>query len=368
MKNFTSESVCAGHPDKIADQISDAIVDAALNQDSNSRVAVETLVTKNRVVLAGEVSTQAKINYKQVVRRVVHELGYTNPEWEFDYRAPISVYIQEQSPHIAQGVDSGGAGDQGIMFGYATNETGSFLPLPIDLAHRLSERLDYVREQGDVNFLRPDGKVQVRVDYEQKLPKQLHTLIVAVPHDPEVSKSQLRESLIRQVINPVLEDYQDLIDLNYQKLIINGTGTWHIGGPASDSGLTGRKIIVDTYGGFARHGGGAFSGKDPSKVDRSGAYACRYLAKNIVAAGLADQCEVRIAYVIGKPRPIALDIETFGTQRKSAKVIRDYTKSLLDLSVRGIIEGLELQQPLYQSTARYGHFGREGFPWECIAD
>ncbi len=363
--HFTSESVASGHPDKICDQISDAIVDAAISQYPRSRVAVETLVTVNRIVLAGEVTTPKKLPYEKIARGVIKSLGYTNGIYNFSYTSPMSVYIHEQSPDIAAGVDTGGAGDQGMMFGYATDETKEYMPMPILLAHRLCERMDFVRERKIIPFLRPDGKSEVKVVYENGRPKSVERVVLAVPHDPKVTNAQLKVLLYRHVVVPVLRKY-GLKPPGPEHLVVNGTGKWEIGGPASDTGVTGRKIIVDTYGAFARHGGGAFSGKDPTKVDRSGAYAARYIAKNIVAAKLAKRAEVRVAYVIGHREPLARAVECFGTERKSMKVIEDFAWSLLDLSVAGIIEGLKLRRPLYRQTARYGHFGRNGFPWEKI--
>ncbi|MBU2459929.1 methionine adenosyltransferase [Patescibacteria group bacterium] len=363
---FTSESVAAGHPDKICDQISDAVVDEALRIDPRSRVAVETLVTTDRIVMAGEVTCPKKINYRLLARSVVKSLGYTKSVYCFTYRSPISVYIHEQSPDIAAGVDNGGAGDQGMMFGYATQETPEYMPLPIVLAHRLVEHMDRMRETGKMPYLRPDGKSEVNVVYTNGKPVLVETIVLAVPHDPDIKNNEVKADLIRHVVRPVLELYRLALP-NKTNIIFNGTGKWEIGGPASDTGVTGRKIIVDTYGAFARHGGGCFSGKDPTKVDRSGAYACRYIAKNIIAAGLADRCEVRVAYVIGKREPIAKDIDCFGTEKKPIRAITSYAWNLLDLSVPGILEGLNLRRPIYRETARYGHFGRDSFPWERIA-
>jgi len=364
LNNFTSESVAAGHPDKICDQISDAIVDAALTIDTHSRVAVETLVTTNCIVLAGEVTCPGHINYAAIARSVIKDLGYTKPIYRFTQQSPISIYIHQQSPDIAQGVDDGGAGDQGMMFGFACNQTPEYMPLPITLAHRLVQAIDQARINRTIPYLRPDGKAEVCVDYKNGKPYQVSTIVLAVPHDPAITNSHLSADLKNHVIKPILSHYP-LLSTHYS-LIVNGTGKWEIGGPSSDTGVTGRKIIVDTYGGWARHGGGAFSGKDPSKVDRSGAYATRFLAKNIVAHGLADQCEVRVAYVIGQENPVAVDIETFGTHKKSIKVIRDFANQLLDLRVPSILETLNLRQPVYRPTATYGHFGRDNFPWEQI--
>ena len=363
--HFTSESVAAGHPDKICDQISDAIVDAAISLYPTSRVAVETLVTINRVVLAGEVTTPKKLDYERIARRVIKSLGYTRDMFDFSYRSPISVYIHDQSPDIAIGADAGGAGDQGMMFGYASDETPQFMPLPIILAHQLVERMDEVRERRILRDLRPDGKSEVKVLYENGKPKLVERIVLAVPHNPRVTNAQLSKQLFHHVVKPVLRRFK-LKPPQITDLIVNGTGKWEIGGPASDTGVTGRKIIVDTYGAFARHGGGCFSGKDPTKVDRSAAYAARYIAKNVVAAGLAKRAEVRISYVIGHREPLGKAIECFGTEKKSMKVIEDFAWRLLDLSVGGIIDGLKLRRPMYQKTAAYGHFGRDGFPWETV--
>lgn len=360
---FTSESVAAGHPDKICDQISDAVVDAALTAYPKSRVAVETLVTANRVVMAGEVTCPTKLAYGTIARRVVRSLGYTKTLYGFSDHSPVSVYIHQQSPDISAGVDSGGAGDQGMMFGYATRETPEFMPMPIILSHRLMARLDEVREQRLIPYLRPDGKSEVKVRYESGWPVAVERVVIAVPHDPSKTNRELKHDLKRHVITPVLSAYHFKVPRN---IVVNGTGLWHIGGPASDTGVTGRKIIVDTYGAFARHGGGCFSGKDPTKVDRSAAYACRYVAKNIVAAGLADRVEVRVAYVIGHRHPITRDIETFGTEKKGKHVVEDFAWHLLDMSVPAILTKLNLRRPIYRETARYGHFGRDGFPWEEV--
>lgn len=363
--HFTSESVASGHPDKICDQISDAIVDAALRVDPLARVAVETLVTTNRIVLAGEVTCTKKLEYEKIARNVIKSLGYTKKAYNFSYKSPISIYIHEQSRDIAVGVDDGGAGDQGMMFGYATNETPEYMPLPLVLAHRLVERMDQLREKKVLAYLRPDGKSEVKIVYENGKPTSVDQIVIAVPHDPKISNKKLKADLYKKVVVPICNVYK-MTPPNITSVIVNGTGKWDIGGPSSDTGVTGRKIIVDTYGAFARHGGGAFSGKDPTKVDRSGAYAARYIAKNIVAKGLADRAEVRVAYVIGQREPLAKAIETFGTEKRSLEEIENFAWSLLDLSVTGIIKGLNLRRPIYQQTARYGHFGRNGFPWENV--
>jgi S-adenosylmethionine synthetase len=362
---FTSESVSAGHPDKVCDQISDAIVDAVYAQDPFGRVAVEALATKNQMVLAGEVTANADVDFAAVARDVIRSLGYTDDHFEFNDRSDVIVRIHQQSPEIAVGVDSGGAGDQGMMFGYAARETPELMPLPIALAHRLTEAMDQARVSGVLPFLRPDGKSQVTVAYDGLRPVEVTKVVLAVPHDPSISNDDLSTALFEKVVEPTLRAYGFFI--HPANLIVNGTGVWHAGGPASDTGLTGRKIVVDGYGGMARVGGGAFSGKDPTKVDRSGAYAARYLAKNIVAAGLADRCEVQLAYVIGHPTPIARAVETFGSATVSLDEIEDHAWKLLDLSVKGIIAGLNLRQPIYRRTAAYGHFGRDGFPWEQVA-
>jgi len=360
MKNtFTSESVCAGHPDKICDQVSDAILDEAFKVDKYSRVAVETLVTKNFLAMAGEVTTKAKLNYKKIAQQVVRDLGYTIPVLNFSEKSEIIVKIHTQSPEIAVGVDNLGAGDQGMMFGYASRETKELMPLPIMLAHRLAMGIDKLRETRHLPYLRPDGKTQVTVGYEKNIPKTIENVVLAVPHDEKIKLSQVKEDLFNLLVTPILKEYG--YKIKRDQLIVNGTGVWHIGGPASDTGVTGRKIIVDTYGGMARQGGGAFSGKDPTKVDRSAAYAARYLAKK-----LADRCEVRLAYFIGAKKPVMQEAETFGTEKKSAKIINSFVAKLLDTSLKGIIAGLNLRRPIYFKTASYGHFGRDIFPWEKI--
>ena len=361
---FTSESVCSGHPDKICDQVSDAVLDAALAKDKNARVAVETLVTKNYCVMAGEVTTKASLDYKKIASSVIKKLGYTLPLLQFTNKTPIITKIHTQSPEIAAGVDELGAGDQGMMFGYACTETGEYMPLPIALAHKLAETIDLMRVTKKIPYLRPDGKTQATIIYEGGLPKSVETLVLAVPHEENINLQTVKKDLMKYVVLPVLATYK--LRIKESQVVVNGTGIWHIGGPASDTGVTGRKIVVDTYGGMARVGGGAFSGKDPTKVDRSGAYAARYIAKNIVAAGLADRCEVRLAYFIGAKKPLMQEVDTFGTEKKSQKVIRDFMETLLDTSVQGILETLNLRRPLYFKTASYGHFGRAEFPWERI--
>lgn len=361
---FASESVCAGHPDKVADAISDAVVDAVLAQDPHGRTAVETLVAHDRIVLAGEINTSAKVDAEAIAREEIKRLGYTHPEWGFSHESPIENYLHQQSAEIAVGVDDFGAGDQGLMFGYATNETPEYLPLPITLAHALARAIDTAREDGTLTHLRPDGKAQVVVRYEDDKPVAVEHVTIAVPHDEKVSLEQVREDVYQTIIQPVLERYGYAIDA--ENIVVNGTGVWYTPGPSSDSGLTGRKIVVDGYGGFARVGGGAFSGKDPSKVDRSGAYAARYIAKNIVAAGLADRVEVALAYYIGAKEPVNFTIDTFGTGKKPLTEITQYARELLTPSVKEIIEKLDLKRPIYRQTAAYGHFGKENLPWEAV--
>jgi len=364
MHTFTSESVCAGHPDKICDQVSDAILDEAFKVDKYSRVAVETMVTKDFIAMAGEVTTKAKLNYKKIAQGVIKKLGYTITALNFSEKSEMVVKIHTQSPEIAVGVDNLGAGDQGMMFGYASHETKEFMPLPIMLAHRLAMGIDNLRETKRLPYLRPDGKTQVTVGYEKNIPKTIENVVLAVPHSEKIKLEEVKNDLYQLLVVPILANYGFHIDI--KRLIVNGTGIWHIGGPASDTGVTGRKIIVDTYGGMARQGGGAFSGKDPTKVDRSAAYAARYLAKNIIANKLADRCEVRLAYFIGAKKPVMQETETFGTEKKSIKIINSFAEKLLDTSLTGIIKGLDLRRSIYFRTAAYGHFGRDIFPWEKI--
>jgi S-adenosylmethionine synthetase len=359
---FTSESVCAGHPDKICDQISDAVVDAALEADSRSRVAVETLVTTYRVVLAGEVTCKQQLDYKRLAKRVIHELGYTKQEYGFTDQSPVEVYIHEQSPDISMGVDEGGAGDQGLMFGYACNQTKELMPLPIVLAHAMAKGMDELKQK--YLWLRPDGKTQVTVRYEGRKPVGVEKVVLAVPTESQISNRELKEVLTGELVNSIMAEYG--FKIKPDQVVVNGTGKWEIGGPASDTGVTGRKIIVDTYGGWARHGGGCFSGKDPTKVDRSGAYAARWVAKNVVAQGLADECEIQVAYVIGQVAPVSVLIETFGTGKKSERLIRQFVNSLTSFKVGEILEKLDLRKPIFTPTATYGHFGREGVSWEEI--
>ncbi len=361
---FTSESVCSGHPDKICDAISDAIVDAVLLNDPQGRVAVETLVTEEKIVLAGEVRTTTVVDFEKIARKVIKNLGYTDKRFKFTDKSPIDIAIHHQSSEIAIGVDDEGAGDQGMMFGFACNETPELMPLPITLSHRLAERIDTVRIKKVLPYLRPDGKTQVGILYKNGKPKKVTSVVIAVPHDEKISLEQVKKDVYKKIVTPILKKYG--FSFLEKDLIVNGTGAWHIGGPSSDTGVTGRKIVVDGYGGFARVGGGAFSGKDPTKVDRSGAYAARYLAKNVVAKKYADSCEVRLAYAIGHKKPLMLDIETFGTERVEKGKILHYMDTLLDTSVKGILDGLKLQRPLYAKTAAYGNFGRSAFPWEKI--
>ncbi len=362
---FTSESVCAGHPDKICDQISDAIVDGVLSQDPYGKVAIETLATYNKVVIVGEITANASIHARQIAKREIKRLGYTNPLFHFSDKSPIQVFIHAQSPEIAVGVEPKGAGDQGMMFGFACNDTKERMPLPIMLAHRLAQRIDETREKRILPYLRPDGKTQVTVAYKNGVPVAVQHVVIALPHKETVSLEEVTHDVYHTIVTPVLASYGFAIEKS--SLIVNGTGIWHIGGPSVDSGLTGRKIVVDTYGGYARVGGGCFSGKDPTKVDRSGAYAARFLAKNIVAHQLADKAEVRLAYFIGAKKPLMQEIETFGTEKVSQKVLQDFCRKILTTSVEGILEGLDLQKPIYLPTACYGHFGRDQFPWERIS-
>lgn len=361
---FTSESVCSGHPDKICDAISDAVVDAVLTQDRFGHVACEVLAGFNRVVISGEITAHAKVDYEQVARDQIKRLGYTDPTYDFSHKSSIEVHIHEQSPEIGVGVDKKGAGDQGMMFGYACRETTCLMPLPITIAHALTKRMDQAREEKIVKYLRPDGKSQVTVEYRDGKPYKVTQVVIAIPHEESVNLNKVTDDIYQSVVIPVLDVYG--FKIKKDQIIVNGTGVWHHGGPAADCGLTGRKIVVDGYGGYARVGGGAFSGKDPTKVDRSGAYAARFLAKNIVAAKLADKAEVRLAYFIGARKPTMQDVETFGTNKKSHKVILSFMNKILDTSVSGILKGLDLQRPIYLPTAAYGHFGRDEFPWEKI--
>lgn len=382
LRQFTSESVTEGHPDKICDQISDAILDAMLTEDPNARVAVETMVTTGLVHVAGEVSTTGYVEIPAIVRKTVLGIGYNSSSIGFDGSScGVSVSIGQQSPDIAQGVDSGlevrdggskdpyesqGAGDQGLMFGYASNETSNYMPTAIAIAHKLSEKLSAVRKTGVVDFLRPDGKTQVTIGYEGSTPRTVEAIVVSSQHDEDVSQSEIHAAIRDQVVNPILNDSG--LDFSNVKLFINPTGKFVIGGPQGDAGLTGRKIIVDTYGGASRHGGGAFSGKDPSKVDRSAAYALRWVAKNVVASGAADRAEVQVAYAIGVANPVGVYLETFGTEKVDTSLIEKAIKDIFDLRPRAIVESLDLLRPIYSKTAAYGHFGRElpEFTWEKL--
>jgi S-adenosylmethionine synthetase len=362
---FTSESVTEGHPDKIADQISDAVLDAVLAQDATGRVACETLVTTGLVVIAGEITTTARVDFAKVARETIREIGYTRAKYGFDCdTCSVLSALGTQSPDIAMGVDTGGAGDQGLMFGFACNETSELMPLPIQLAHKLSRSLTEARKSGDLPYLRPDGKSQVSVEYRDGRPFRVDAVVISSQHDPSVTNEQLRAEIRERVINHTIS--QELLDQE-TKYHINPTGRFVTGGPQGDAGLTGRKIIVDTYGGYAPHGGGAFSGKDPTKVDRSAAYMARYAAKNIVAAGLADKCLVQLAYAIGVSDPVSVLVDTRGTSRISEGALATLIREHFRLTPRGIIEDLNLRRPIYKETAAYGHFGRdeEGFSWEA---
>ncbi len=362
---FTSESVTEGHPDKIADQISDAILDACFEQDPYSRVACETLTATGLVVIAGEITTKAYVDFQTLVRGVIASIGYDNALYGFDSNTcAVISSINKQSGDIALGVDTGGAGDQGMMFGYATNETPEFMPAPISLAHKLTMRLAEVRKSGLLPYLRPDGKSQVTVEYDENMkPYRVDAVVISTQHAETISTEELRADILKHIIQATIP--AELLDVD-TKYHINPTGRFVIGGPMGDTGLTGRKIIVDTYGGMGRHGGGAFSGKDPTKVDRSAAYMARYIAKNVVAAGLADRCEVQLAYAIGVAEPVSILVETFGTGRVSNENIQELIRANFQLTPRGIIDSLKLRRPIYRKTAAYGHFGRDDrdFTWE----
>ncbi len=378
-KLFTSESVTEGHPDKICDQISDAVLDEVLRQDPMGRVACETLVTTGLVVVAGEISTSCYIDIQKIVRKTIHDIGYTRAKYGFDAETcGVVVALDEQSSDIALGVDESleskhgqtenkslGAGDQGLMFGFACDETDSYMPTPIYLSHKLAKRLSEVRKQKIVDYLRPDGKTQVTVEYQKDIPKRIDTIVISTQHNPTVEQDQIKRDMIDHVIKPTIDE--KLLDEN-TKIYVNPTGKFVIGGPKGDAGVTGRKIIVDTYGGFSRHGGGAFSGKDPTKVDRSASYAARYVAKNIVAAGIAKKCEIELSYAIGIAKPISIFVETFGTGIIPDEKIIALVEKHFDLTPSGIIRDLDLRRPIYKDCASYGHFGRDDLdlPWERL--
>jgi len=369
---FTSESVGEGHPDKLCDQVSDAILDACLKEDPRSRVACETYASTSLVLVGGEITTETFVDFQEIVRNVAKEIGYTNPDYGLDYNSmAVLDMIHSQSPDISQGVSGTGleiyhgqqgAGDQGMMFGFACNETEELMPLPITLAHKLLIHATKLRKDKTIKWLRPDSKSQVTIEYEGYKPLRIDAVVISHQHDPDVAYKEIESTIIEMIIKPVLEP-TGLLDKD-TKYYINPTGRFVVGGPFGDTGLTGRKIIVDTYGGMGRHGGGAFSGKDPSKVDRSAAYAARYVAKNVVAAGLAERCEIQLAYAIGVPFPVSIMVDTFGTAKEDERRITEGIKKVFDLSPAGIIKTLNLQRPIYQKTASYGHFGRSEFPWE----
>ena len=363
---FTSESVTEGHPDKLCDYISDTILDECLKQDENSRVAIETFAANNNITIAGQLTTNAVIDVEKIVRERIKEIGYDNSQTDMDYRTcNINIDIEKQSPDIALGVDIGGAGDQGIMFGFACDETENLMPYAIDMAHKLSRKLTEVRKEGIVPFLRPDGKTQVTVEYENEKPKRIETILVSTQHLDNVTTDDVRQAIIENVINMVIPS--NMIDDN-TKIYVNPTGRFVIGGPLGDTGLTGRKIIVDTYGGYARHGGGCFSGKDASKVDRSAAYMLRHIAKNIVANGYAKRCEIQVSYAIGMKEPLSIYVNTYGTSTKSEEELVELIKNKFDLTPAGIIKYLNLKEAIYTKTTNYGHFGKENLPWEKIVE
>ncbi len=367
---FTSESVTEGHPDKVADQISDAVLDAVLEEDSEARVACETLVSTGLVVLAGEITTQAAVRYAEIARNTIAEIGYDREDYGFSYRScAVLVSIGEQSPDIGLGVDTGGAGDQGMMFGYACAETDALMPLPVSLAHGLTRRLAEVRKDGTLPWLRPDGKAQVTVEYGDHGPERIRTVVVSAQHDPGLSAEDIESAIVEHVVGPVMPD--ELYEASVVKHHVNPTGRFVIGGPLGDAGVTGRKIIVDTYGGVGSHGGGAFSGKDPSKVDRSASYAARWVAKNLVASGLAQEAEIQLAYAIGLERPVSVMVNSFGTGQVPDSSLQAAVRDVFDLRPREIISALGLKKPIFRRTATYGHFGREpaedgGFSWERL--
>ena len=361
---FTSESVTEGHPDKLCDYISDSILDACLEQDENSRVAVETFAANNNITIAGQITTSAEIDVEKIVRNTIKEIGFDNAGVDMDYRTcNINVDISKQSPDIAMGVDVGGAGDQGIMFGYACDETENYMPYAINMAHKLSKKVSEVRRTKEIPYLRPDAKTQVTVEYENDVPKRIETILISTQHNDGIEQEKIKNDLIQKVIKKVIPE--NMIDEN-TKIYVNPTGRFVIGGPLGDTGLTGRKIIVDTYGGYARHGGGCFSGKDASKVDRSAAYMLRHIAKNIVANGYAKRCEIQVAYAIGMKEPLSIYVNTFGTGVKSDEEIVSLIKEKFDLTPAGIINYLDLKKPIYKKTTNYGHFGKEELSWERI--
>lgn len=361
---FTSESVTEGHPDKLCDYISDSILDECLKQDKNSRVAVETFASKDNITIAGQITSNSEFNIEKLTREIIKKIGYDNSKTDIDYRTcNIYTNITKQSSDIALGVDTGGAGDQGMMFGYASNETENYMPYAISVAHRLSQRLTEVRRNGELSYLRPDGKTQVTVEYEDDKPIRIETILISTQHTENADITQLKKDIIEKVINKIVD--HNMIDEN-TKIYINPTGRFVIGGPLGDTGLTGRKIIVDTYGGYSRHGGGAFSGKDPSKVDRSAAYMLRHIAKNIVANGYADKCEIQISYAIGLKEPISINVNTFGTSKRTDNDLVQLIREKFDLTPEGIINYLDLKNIKYTETTNYGHFGKDKLPWEKI--
>ena len=361
---FTSESVTEGHPDKLCDTISDCILDECLKQDEDSRVAVETFASGNEITIAGQITSKVEMDIDKLVRKTIEEIGYNDEKTGMDYRTcKIHINITKQSPDIALGVDVGGAGDQGIMFGYASDETPNYMPYAIYMAHKLSKKLTEVRKNNEISYLKPDGKTQVTVEYENDKPKRIETILISTQHKEEVSQETLKKDIKEKIIAKVIP--QNMID-EKTKIYINPTGRFVIGGPLGDTGLTGRKIIVDTYGGYSKHGGGAFSGKDASKVDRSATYMLRHIAKNIVANGLAKKCEIQISYAIGMKEPLSININTFGTSNKSEEELIDIIKEKFDLTPDGIIKYLDLKRPIYSETTNYGHFGKENLPWEKI--
>ena len=363
---FTSESVTEGHPDKLCDLISDSILDEYLKQDENSRVAVETFASKDKITVAGQVTSNGEVDIENLVRNVIKQVGYDNEKTDMDYRTcKIDINITKQSSDIAMGVDVGGAGDQGIMFGYATDETENYMPYAIDMAHKLAKRLADVRKENEITYLRPDGKTQVTVEYEDNMPKRIDTILISTQHLEEVTMERLKKDLIEKVINVVVP--KEMMDEN-TKIYINPTGRFVIGGPLGDTGLTGRKLIVDTYGGYSRHGGGAFSGKDASKVDRSASYMLRYIAKNIVANGYAKKCELQVSYAIGMEKPISIWVNTFGTNKIPEEDIIKIIEEKFDLTPNGIIKYLDLKKPIYTKTTNYGHFGKEEMTWEKVIE